>query len=279
MRRRTTKSILLYSVLVLVTVAIIFPIYWTFLVSTKGKVELLSRPVPYSTRFLRENYERPFVKGVYGQYLRNSVIVSLGNVVLVLALAIPATYALSRFRLKGQEHIFFWLITNRMAPPAAFIIPLYLIFSGKVFGFVRLIDTHLVLILVYCLFNLPFAIWLLRGTIDGLPIEMDEAALVDGCSHWGILWKIIIPLTKPTIAVTAVLIFLFSWNEMLLASILTSTRASTITPGIVKFATMAGTDWGEMAAVSIVCLLPAFIFLGLTQKYIVSGLTFGAMKE
>jgi len=278
-KNKTIKSILMYSALVFIALAIIFPIYWTFLVSTKDKIELLSRPVPYPTRFVKENYERPFIKGVYGQYLRNSVIVSLGNVVLVLVLAIPATYALSRFRLKGQEHIFFWLITNRMAPPAAFIIPLYLIFSGQAIKFVRLIDTHLVLILVYCLFNLPFAIWLLRGTIDGLPIEMDEAALVDGCSHWGILLKIIIPLAKPTIAVTAVLVFLFSWNEMLLASILTSTKASTITPGIVKFATMAGTDWGEMAAVSIVCLLPAFVFLGLTQRYIISGLTFGAMKE
>jgi len=278
-KNKTIKSILFYAILILITIAILFPIYWTFLVSTKNKIELLSRPIPYPTHFVRENYERPFIKGIYGQYLMNSVIISVGNVVLVLVLAIPATYALSRFRLRAQEHIFFWLITNRMAPPAAFIIPLYLIFSGQAFSFIRLIDTHFVLILVYCLFNLPFAIWLLRGTIDGLPIEMDEAAFVDGCSHLGILWKIIIPLTKPTIAVTAVLVFLFSWNEMLLASILTSTKASTITPGIVKFATMAGTDWGEMAAVSVVCLLPAFLFLGLTQKYIISGLTFGAMKE
>ena len=270
---------MLYSTLVLITIAILFPIYWTFLISTKDKVELLSRPVPYPTRFLKENYTRPFIKDIYGQYLRNSIIVSLGNVVLVLVLAIPATYALSRFNLKGEKHIFFWLITNRMAPPAAFIIPLYLIFSGQLFSFIRLIDTHFVLILVYCLFNLPFAIWLLRGTIDGIPVEMDEAALVDGASYLSILWKIIIPLAKPTIAVAAVLVFLFSWNEMLLASILTGTKASTITPGVVKFATMAGTDWGEMAAVSIVCLIPAFLFLGFTQKYIISGLTFGAMKE
>jgi multiple sugar transport system permease protein len=266
--------------LILITIAILFPIYWTFVVSTKAKVELLDRrPVPYPTRFLKENYTRPFIKGIYGQYLRNSIIISLGNVILVLVLAIPATYALSRFNLKGEKHIFFWLITNRMAPPAAFIIPLYLIFSGKLLSFIRLIDTHFVLILVYCLFNLPFAIWLLRGTIDGIPVEMDEAALVDGASYLRILWKIIIPLAKPTIAVAAVLVFLFSWNEMLLASILTGTKASTITPGIVKFATMAGTDWSEMAAVSIVCLLPAFLFLGFTQKYIITGLTFGAMKE
>ncbi|MBD3306114.1 ABC transporter permease subunit [candidate division KSB3 bacterium] len=280
MNAKTFKLVLLYIILIFITIAILFPIYWTFVVSTKQKVELLDRrPVLYPTRILKENYTRPFVKGIYGQYLANSIIISLGNVVLVLALAIPATYAFSRFNLKGEKHIFFWLITNRMAPPAAFLIPLYLIFSGKLFSFIQLIDTHIVLILTYCLFNLPFAIWLLRGTLDGIPVELDEAALVDGASHLGILWKIIIPLAKPTIAVAAVLVFLFSWNQMLLASILTGTRASTITPGIVKFATMAGTDWGEMAAVSIVCLLPAFLFLGFTQKYIITGMTFGAMKE
>jgi len=276
---KTVKQFFIYLVLVAITIAIIFPIYWTFLVSTKLKIELLDRPVPYPTRFASENYSRPFVKDIYGQYLMNSILVALGNVGLVLLLAIPATYGLSRFKIKGKENLFFWLITNRMAPPAAFIIPLYLIFSGKVLSFINLIDTHLVLILTYCLFNLPFAIWLLRGTIDSLPVELDEAAYVDGCSNLGILWKIIIPLAKPTIVVTAILTWLFSWNEMLLASILTSTRASTITPAIIKFVTMAGTDWGEMAAVSIVCLIPAFVFLGFTQRYIIAGLTFGAMKE
>lgn len=279
MKKKTIKEVVATLLLIIIAIAIMFPVYWTFLVSTKQKIELLDLPTFYPTGFVTENYTRPFIHDIYGQYLINSILVALGNVVLVLILAIPATYGLSRFNIKGKENIFFWLITNRMAPPAAFIVPLYLIFSGQVIPFLNLIDTRLVLVLSYCLFNLPFAIWILRSAIDSIPIELDEAAFVDGCSSFGILWRIITPLAKPTIAVTAVLTWLFSWNEMLLASILTSTRASTITPAIIKFVTMAGTDWGEMAAVSIICLIPSFVFLGFTQRYIVSGLTFGAIKE
>lgn len=277
-KTKTAKLAIRYFILIVATIGILFPIYWTFIVSTKPRAELFGKPVLYPAPNIK-NYARPFLRDIYGQYLVNSIIVATGNTGLVILLAIPATYALSRFRLKGKENIFFWLITNRMAPPAAFIIPLYLIFSGKVLSFVNLIDTHFVLILAYCLFNLPFAIWLLRGAMDALPTELDEAAYVDGCSHLGILWRIVVPLAKPTITVTAILTWLFGWNEMLLASVLTGVRANTMPPGIIKFITMAATDWGEMAAVSIVCLAPAFLFLGLTQRYIVTGLTFGAIKE
>lgn len=279
MQSKSVKLIFIYIAFILIALAVLFPLYWTFLVSTRGKTSLFDKPIPYVTEFDSENYIRPFFKDLYGRYLLNSLIIASGNVAIVLALAIPAAYALSRFKIQGQKHIFFWLITNRMAPPAVFIVPLYMIFSGRVFRGFRLIDTHIGMMLIYCIFNLPFAIWLLKGMIDGLPLELDEAALVDGCSHLGILWRIIVPVSKPAIAVTAVLTWLFSWNEMLFASILTSTRANTITAGILKFVTVVGVDWGEMAAVSIVCLVPAALFVSVAQKYIVTGLTFGAVKE
>ena len=279
MQNRRAKLILIYIAFIGMAVAVLFPLYWTLLVSTTTKVALFEKPVPYPTEFVVENYSRPFLKDLYGGYLLNSLIIASGNAALVLALAIPAAYALCRFKIRGREHIFFWLITNRMAPPASFIIPLYMIFSGSVFPGIRLIDTHLGMILVYCIFNLPFAIWLLKGMIDAIPVELDEAAVVDGCSYLGILWKIIIPVAKPSIAVTAVLIWLFSWNEMLFASILTGTRANTIPTGVLKFVTVVGIDWGEMAAVSIVCLIPAAILVGVAQKHIVAGLSFGAVKE
>lgn len=279
MPSKRVKVIFIYIAFIGLAAAVLFPLYWTFLVSTRTKVALFDKPVPYVTGFEVENYSRPFLVDLYGHYLLNSLIIASGNAVLVLAMAIPAAYALSRFKIRGRENIFFWLITNRMAPPAIFIIPLYLIFSGSVFRGIRLIDTHLGMILVYCIFNLPFAIWLLKGMIDGLPIELDEAAVVDGCSYLGILRRIIIPVAKPSIVVTGVLIWLFSWNEMLFASILTSTRANTITAGILKFVTVVGVDWGEMAAVSIACLIPAAILVGFAQKHVVAGLTFGAVKE
>ena len=279
MPSKRVKVIFISIVFIGLAAAVLFPLYWTFLVSTRAKIALFDRPIPYVTGFEVENYSRPFLVDLYGRYLLNSLIIASGNAVLVLAMAIPAAYALSRFKIRGRENIFFWLITNRMAPPAIFIIPLYLIFSGSVFRGIRLIDTHLGMILVYCIFNLPFAIWLLKGMIDGLPIELDEAAVVDGCSYLGILRRVIIPVAKPSIVVTGVLIWLFSWNEMLFASILTSTRANTITAGILKFVTVVGVDWGEMAAVSVVCLIPAAILVGFAQKHVVAGLTFGAVKE
>ena len=122
-------------------------------------------------------------------------------------------------------------------------------------------------------------IWLLKGMIDVIPKELDEVAAIDGCSILGTIWHVILPVAKPGLAVTAMMIWIFSWNEYLFASIMTSMKARTITTGLAEFVTIIGTNWGEMAAVSVVCLLPAVIFLGYIQKYIITGLTFGAVKE
>jgi len=220
------------------------------------------------------NYYRPFFKDIYGKFLINSLIIATGNTGLVVLLAIFATYAFSRFKIWGSGTLFFWTITNRMAPPAAFILPFFLIFTK-----LKLIDTHIELILLYCVFNLPFAIWLLKGMIDAIPKELDEVASIDGCSILGILWHVILPVAKPGLAVTAMMVWIFAWNEYLFASVLTSMRARTITTGLAEFVTVIGINWGEMAAVSVVCLLPAIIFLGFIQRYIITGLTFGAIKE
>jgi multiple sugar transport system permease protein len=142
-----------------------------------------------------------------------------------------------------------------------------------------LFDTRLGLILLYCVFNLPFAIWLMKGIIDGIPIELDEAALVDGANTWTVLTKIIAPLAAPGIAITAILSWVFAWNEYLFAATLTSVDARTITTGLAEFVTVTGTNWGEMAAVAMLALLPALLFLAMVQRYIVIGLTFGAVKE
>jgi multiple sugar transport system permease protein len=142
-----------------------------------------------------------------------------------------------------------------------------------------LFDTRIGLILLYCVFNLPFAVWLMKGIVDGIPVELDEAALVDGAGRWTVLLRIIAPLAAPGLAITAILSWVFAWNEYLFAATLTSVEARTITTGLAEFVTVTGTNWGEMAAVAMLALLPALVFLGLVQKYIVTGLTFGAVKE
>ena len=274
-----TFSIIIWSILTFIT---LFPIYWMILVSTRTPVELYGKPNLSPTFFEKiywKNYTKPFIDGVFGDYLLNSIIIATSNALIVTILAVMATYALSRFKIAGAETIFFWTMTNRMAPPAAFMLPLFLLFT-KVFKFgdSTLFDTKIGLILLSCVFNLPFAIWLLKGIIDGIPKELDEAMIVDGANLFTVFRKLIIPLAAPGIAVTSLLSFLFAWNEYLLATTLSSVYSRTIPTGLSEFVTTTGTEWGTMAAVAVVSMLPALIFLALVQKYIVTGLTFGAVK-
>jgi glycerol transport system permease protein len=283
-----------YLLWIILTLLILIPIYWLLLVSARSRVELFDAPSFILKKFYANNYLEPLTDPIFRRYLRNSIFVSTANAVLVAVLALFATYALSRWKLKGADNIFFWTITNRMAPPAAFLLPLFLLWT-RVFRFdgiplmlfgrrihlfeFQLFDNVWGLVLLYCVFNLPFAIWLMKGIIDGIPVELDEAAFVDGAGRWLVLYRIITPLAAPGLAVTAILSWVFAWNEYLFAATLTSVDARTITTGLAEFVTVTGTNWGEMAAVAVISLLPALLFLVFVQRYIVIGLTFGAVKE
>jgi glycerol transport system permease protein len=269
----------IYILWIVASILVLLPIYWLFVVSARSRVDLFGNHSFIQTTFFSENYTKPLSDPVFERYLANSLIVASLNALLVTVLAVLATYALSRWRLQGEGSIFFWTITNRMAPPAAFMLPLFLLFT-KVFkiGSFSLFDTQIGLILLYCIFNLPFAIWLLKGIMDGIPTELDEAALVDGAGIFTVLTKIIVPLAAPGIAICAVLTWVFAWNEYLFAATLTSVHARTVTTGLAEFVTVTGTNWGQMAALSMISILPALIFLAFVQKYIVAGLTFGAVK-
>jgi multiple sugar transport system permease protein len=257
----------------------LFPIYWMFVISAKSRAELFGRPSLLIDSLYWDNYLATLSNPVFRQYMLNSIIVATCNSLLVTTMALLATYALSRFPLVGKENIFFWTITNRMAPPAVFLLPLFLLYTQAfAIGEWKLYDTRIGLILLYCVFNLPFAIWILRGIIDAIPKELDEAAMVDGASLWQTLTRVIIPVARPGLAVTAILTWVFAWNEYLFAATLTSVHARTITTGLAEFVTVTGTNWGLMAATAMLTLIPAVVFLGLVQKHIVAGLTFGAVK-
>jgi multiple sugar transport system permease protein len=268
-----------YVVWLVATFTTLIPIYWMFVISARSRVELFDRPTLLIKSFHVENYLSVLENRTFQGYMVNSVVISTLNALLVALLALLATYALSRYKLTGSGNIFFWTITNRMAPPAAFLLPLFLIFTRTRIGEFTLFDTHLGLILLYCVFNLPFAIWLMKGVIDGIPIELDEAAMIDGAGTWTVLRKVILPLSAPGLAVTAILSWIFAWNEYLFAATLTSVEARTITTGLAEFVTVTGTRWGEMAATAMLTLIPSLIFVALVQRYIVIGLTFGAVKD
>ena len=278
--RKTLGWIGIYLLWTLLTLVTLLPLYWMIVVSARSRVELFSPGRFFQTTFFSPNYVEPLTNPTFQRYLTNSLIVATTNALLVAILALLATYALSRWRLGGADNIFFWTITNRMAPPAAFALPLFLLFT-RVFriGDWSLFDSRIGLILLYCVFNLPFAIWLMKGIMDGIPIELDEAARVDGANRFTVLSRIIVPLAAPGIAVTTILSWIFAWNEYVFAASLTSVNARTITTGLAEFVTVTGTNWGEMAAVATISLLPAFVFLVFVQRYIVMGLTFGAVKE
>ena len=265
----------------LLTLLTLVPIYWMFVVSVKRRVDLFGKPsflIDFD-RITWDNYRVVFENPAFQKYMTNSLIVASSNAVLVSILGLLAAYAMSRYRLMGKDNIFFWVLTNRMAPPAVFLLPLFLLYT-KVFviGDHSLFDTRIGLILLYCVFNLPFAFWLLQGIVDGIPKELDEVAYVDGASTFQVLTTIVFPLARPGLAVTAILTWVFAWNEYLFASTLTSVHARTITTGLAEFVTVTGTNWGQMAAVATLTLLPSALVLALVQRHIVAGLTFGAVK-
>jgi glycerol transport system permease protein len=276
-RRRPVATVALWVLLSLVT---LFPIYWLFVISVKPAVELFSTPSVILDKAYWNNYANVLGNATLQRYMLNSILVSTGNSVLVTTLAFMACYALSRFDLAGKENIFFWTITNRMAPAAVFLLPFFLLFTQVfVIGEWKLYDTRIGLILLYCTFNLPFAIWTLRPTIEGIPKELDEAATVDGATTWQVIREVIFPLARPGLAVTLILTWVFAWNEFLLAATLTSFNARTITTGLSEYVTTTGTEWGTMASIAIITLIPALFIFAVVQRHIVAGLTFGAVKE
>lgn len=287
--RKVASLLPVYGIWILLTLITLIPIWWMIVISARNRVELFDDPSLLIQVFRLDNYANVFANPRFVESMKNSLIVSSGNALLVAVLALLATYALSRFRLPGSGNIFFWTLTQRMAPPAAFLAPIYVLLT-QVFvvnqvlpngreRLVGLMDTHIILILLYCTFNLPFAIWLMKGMMDAIPIELDEAAQIDGANTWGVLWRVIIPLAAPGLAVTVILSWVFAWNEYLLAATFTQFNARTITTRLAEYVTVTGTNWGEMAAMSTLTLIPSLIVVVFAQRYIVSGLTFGAVKD
>lgn len=265
---------------IVLSLATLFPIYWLFVISVKPAVDLFTAPSIILDKVYWANYAKVLTDPTLRRYMINSLIISTGNAFLVTTLAFMACYALSRYNLAGKENIFFWTITNRMAPAAVFLLPFFLLFT-QVFaiGDYKLYDTRIGMILLYCTFNLPFAIWTLRPTIDGIPRELDEAATVDGATTWQVIREVVFPLARPGLAVTLILTWVFAWNEFLLAATLTSFNARTITTGLSEYVTSTGTEWGMMASIAIITLIPALIVFTVVQRHIIAGLTFGAVKE
>ncbi|MCZ6724399.1 MAG: carbohydrate ABC transporter permease, partial [Gammaproteobacteria bacterium] len=222
---------------------LMLPIYWLINMSFKTTNEILGTFSLFPIKFTLENYIKIFTDPTWYNGYLNSITYVVMNTVISVTVALPAAYAFSRYRFLGDKHLFFWLLTNRMAPPAVFALPFFQLYSA-----VELFDTHLAVALAHCLFNIPLAVWILEGFMSGVPRELDETAFLDGYSFWRFFIRIFIPTIVAGIGVAAFFTFMYSWVELLLAKTLTSVHAKPIAATMTRTASTAGYQLGLLAA-------------------------------
>jgi len=272
-----SAKFLKYGSLMLAVLAALTPIYWLITISFKREVDQFASPPKwfwFSPTI--EHYADAFVTRSFGQYLLNSLLVACASTLCALVIGTLAAYALARFRLPANldRKLALWILSTRMFPAIVTAVPLFLIMRD-----VRLVNTRLSLVIVYTGFNLPFVVWMMRGFIAEVPRDLEEAAMVDGDSRLGALRRVVLPLVAPGLAATAVFCLIVSWNEFLFALVLTQTdEAMTLPVGIAGRVTQYGIKWGAMSAAAVVAMIPILAFALSVQKYLVRGLSLGAVK-
>ncbi len=263
MKKRSLIPILYIAFLML-------PIYWLVAMSFKTTQEILGGFSLFPQTFTLDNYRVIFTDPTwYWGYINSIIYVSL-NTVISVCVALPAAYAFSRYRFLGDKQLFFWLLTNRMAPAAVFALPFFQLYSS-----VGLFDTHLAVALAHCLFNIPLAVWILEGFMGGVPKELDETAYVDGYSFPRFFVTIFLPTIKAGVGVAAFFCFMFSWVELLLAKTLTAVAAKPIAATMTKTASSAGYELGLLAAAGTLTIIPGAIVIYFVRNYIAKGFALG----
>lgn len=249
---------------------LMLPIYWMLNMSLRTNADILANFSLYPESPTLVNYALIFSDpSWYSGYINSLIYVSM-NTVISLLVALPAAYAFSRYRFLGDKHVFFWLLTNRMAPSAVFLLPFFNLYST--FG---LIDTHIAVALSHCLFNVPLAVWVLEGFMSGVPREIDETAYLDGYSFPRFFITIFIPLIRAGVGVTAFFCFMFSWVELLLARTLTITEAKPIAAVMTRTVSASGLDWGLLAAAGVLTIVPGALVIYFVRNYMAKGFALG----
>lgn len=266
------KALLFVLAVVLMLIAII-PVIWFVLVSFQPKDVAQAGGLTFHFQPTLENYINVFSKMNYLKFIKNSLIVCGCSTLLVVLRASLTSYALTRRKTEFTNSLSWWILSNKMFPPIAIVIPIYLVMSK-----IHLLDTYVGLILVYLAANLPYAVWMLISFFDDIPISLDEAGRIDGCTNLQILQKVVFPLAGPGILSTGIFVFVLTWSEFLMALLLTGTNTKTLPVAIAAFITDRGIEWGSMAAAGTALIIPLAIMFYSIQKYLVRGLAFGAVK-
>lgn len=248
----------------------LLPIYWMLNMSLKTNEEITGTLSLWPQHLTFANYKTIFTDpSWYSGYINSMLYVAM-NMVFSVAVALPAAYAFSRYNFVGDKHLFFWLLTNRMTPPAVFLLPFFQLYST-----VGLMDTHLAVALAHMVFNVPLAVWILEGFMSGVPKEIDETAYIDGYSFPRFFIRIFLPMIKSGVGVTAFFCFMFSWVELLLARTLTSVNAKPIAATMTRTVSAAGMDWGVLAAAGVLTIVPGALVIWFVRHYIAKGFAMG----
>lgn len=271
-RKFQLSSIIGAIILVLYIAFCLFPIIWIIMTSFKNHAAINTYPPQFIFAPTGDNYQALLRDHDFMEFLGNSVFAAAGSTALVMLLGVPASFAIARYRI-GGDGLANWILSMRMFPPIALAVPMFLMFRT-----VGLLQTIWVLIIVYTLMNLPFAIWLMVGFFQDIPQDINDAALIDGCSVWSSLWRVNVPAAAPGLAAAAILSIIFAWNEFLFAVILGGSGAKTIPVAVSGFVTDRAIFWGPMSAASTIALIPMVIFSMFVGRYLVRGLTMGAVK-
>jgi multiple sugar transport system permease protein len=271
-RRRTLRLIARYAAAVVLTVVFLFPVYWLFMIAFKTPEEIFhSPPVWYPARIQFANFAVLFKDGD-AVTVGNSLFIAGCSTLISMFLGTLGAYSLARFK-TGGENLSVWIISQRMIPPIAIVFPLFLLYV-----WLGWVDTYYGMILLYTAFNLPYVIWMMRGYIEDVPIDLEQSALVDGCTRWQVLLRVVFPMVRTGLFATAVFTFVFAWNDFIFALVMTRSAVTTYPVQVTHYFGAQSNFWAKIAAMSMLGTLPVLVAVAALQKYLVRGISLGAVK-
>ena len=270
--KQTLRQTLRFATASAITLFFLFPIYWLFMISFKTADEIYSYPPVWWPKSLQFNNYAVLFKDGDAITVWNSLVIASGSTVLAMLLGTICAYSLARYK-TGGDNLSNWIISQRMVPPIAVVFPIFLLYV-----YLGWVDTYIGIILLYTAFNLPYVIWMMRGYIQDIPRSLEESALIDGCTRWQVIWKVVFPMCRAGLFATAIFTFVFAWNEFLFALVLTRTEVTTYTVQVTHYFGGQSNFWTKIAAMSVLGTLPVFIAVVFMQRYLVRGISLGAVK-
>jgi multiple sugar transport system permease protein len=272
-QREKRRQFWLHALATVILIAFMIPVIWLFLTSIKSRTDAFAMPPVWFFKPTFENYQSLLRNEPFFKYLWNSFFIAAMAALLAGFIGTPMAYALSRFKFKGQNFLAFWVLASRIAPPMALVLPFFLMFRA-----LNLVNSYTSIICIYMTLNLAFVVWMMRGYLAQVPVSIEEAARIDGCSIFSTLMRVTLPLVSQGLTATLVFCFMANWSEFVLALIFTGTETRTAPVLIAGFVTTEGIKWGMIGAAGTIVNVPVIIFAMFLQKYFVRGLTAGAVK-